>query len=144
VKKSKIASETRLIEETMIFACHSGARRGHIVGITSQDAIPLAFSHDIESAEFGLNTAYECFPTFGEFFHAILGRSAVIDGHHINSGIWTYVVEYEVDLMGRVFGPTATEWKHLQGGKLRRPSGTELSFLTGDEPTAETMGWVLL
>jgi hypothetical protein len=177
VKKSKIPSETKLIKETMLFACHSGVREGRIVGVTSQDAIPLSFSrhghpqtgsqtlprrapkgkaflrphdHDIESAEVGISMAYEFFPTLKDFFRAILGPLAIIDGYHSNSGIWAYDVEYNVDSDGNVIypdgknDPNEERWDHLRGGKLRRPAETECSFLVGNEPTEPTMGWVLL
>jgi hypothetical protein len=150
MKKSKIPSKTKLIEETMIFACHSVTRKGRIVGITTQNAIPLAFSHDIESTEFGINMAYEFFPTLKDFFRAILGPLAIIDGYHSNSGIWAYDVEYNVDSDGNVIypdgknDPNEERWDHLRGGKLRRPAETECSFLVGNEPTEPTMGWVLL
>jgi hypothetical protein len=142
--------ETKTIKETMLFACHSGLRAGRIVGITSKNAIPLAFSHDIDCAEAGLSAAYEFFPTPRDFFRAILGPGAVIEGYRSNSGIWAYDVEYEVNPEGDVIYPDRNNdsrnegWDHLQEGKLRRPAEIELSFLIGNCGACANQGWVLL
>jgi len=151
------------IKETMIFACHSGLRAGRIVGVMSKNALPLGFSHDIDSAEAGLNAAYEFFPTPSDFFLAILGRGAVIDGDHSNSGIWAYDVEYEVNSEGDVIysdgnnDPKNERWDHLRAPpigsalrtKFRRPIEVELSFLAGNCEECTCRGcanrrWVLL
>jgi hypothetical protein len=150
----------KIYKETMLFACHGGIRgiRAHdriteesrIVGLISQNTFPLAFSEDIESGREGLHAAYKFFATKKDFFRAIFGPITVIDSYYINNGIWAYDVEYELDSDGMIVHFDRKNafkdewWKHLQGGKLRRPTEIELSFLTGNDGECSIHGWVLL
>jgi hypothetical protein len=119
----------------MLFACHLG--NGGTVGIFSDGrALPLAFSHDIDRAEAGLNAAFECFDTT-DFFEEIFEGGDLDVGHAANNGLWAYEVEYPDGANEDVEG----EWGHLRGGTFRRPTEEELEMLRGGDVLK---GWVLL
>ena len=131
------------MKEKLLFVAYGGTYKGKRAAIIMQDhCLPIACSHKSYDEkgplfEFGLHACWEAHSEVEEFFEhldieGILDRDPTKkpSGWH-PEGLYVYEVDYDE---AEIETGEDDNWRHLQGGDLRRPTSEELEPLTRGLP----------
>lgn len=117
-------------DEYLLLAAHEGSVGSQRAAIIMRDhCLPIALSHNSEQRESGIHACWESYCDVEDFFGA-LGIDNICrgmgDADPQVGGLFVYALRY-VEPAG------ASDWEHLLGGEIRRPSGVELLRMSRGE-----------
>jgi len=112
--------------EHLLFTSRAGEVGRKPAGLLVNDnCLPIAASVDGESSPNGLHAAVEACVDSEELFRSVLGLD-----HVAGPGLWVVTVRFDDDDIDLA---SESEWDHLAGGAVRRPTTEELEPLARGE-----------